>query len=144
MSAFIADGQTRRGFLKGVPNLHEDVRFRYRPATVSEASEFFESGAGLGARAAEERTAEFIARHLVDWSIHAEGGLVPPTAANLLRLVPKVYNQLAAVILGNQGGDTDPEWEQEAKAQKARHERSAQAAGRTVGQVAEEESGKNS
>lgn len=105
MSAFIPieDGWTEAGYIAESPRMHPAVRFQFRPVLVSERSAI--------AREYDRRphevakvNAEHLARKLASWNLP-----LPTTADNILRLRPRLFDRLLAVVFGNESSDLDPD-----------------------------------
>jgi hypothetical protein len=105
--AFIPDGYTRNGFIDGT-DYHPDIRFVYRPSTITErtvvnGSIRFEYAKATeeGFAASEELAADLLASHLVKWDItDPDGKEVEVTAENALRVEPHAFNRIYKIIMG--------------------------------------------
>lgn len=107
MSGYIPDGYTRRGFLRGIPRLYEDLRFTYRPILLAERSELNSKLALADPKQIEKLAAEAAARHLVSWDLAHDGSVLSITAATLLRLQPSLFDRLYSVLHGRAASDED-------------------------------------
>lgn len=103
------DGYTLSAYIKGVPRLHPDVRFRYRPTEHLERvrTEKEIANCGNDTEAKEMLLAEVIAKKIVSWDVKG----AQPNVATILRIRSKVFiDRLANIVyFGIEGGDTDPE-----------------------------------
>lgn len=145
MAAWIPDGYTERGFIEPVENLHEGLRFRYRPMLIEDGSEFIDSVARLKPREAERKTAAMLAKQLIDWELRSPstGEQVEKSPASILKLKRVVFQRLTQIVLGMQPSDTDPEWPAENQDEHIDRKTDVTADGRPIGAVAEDRDTKN-
>lgn len=106
------DHYTERGFIRGVPGVHPDIRFTYRPMTVMALGSLYTACERLqdyGQR--HKLRAEVIvdkAKYLKEWDIpDGKGGVLAVTAANLLRQKPNAYSRIVGIIMGDERSDPD-------------------------------------
>jgi hypothetical protein len=109
-----SDGYTFPAFIAGVPNLHNDVRFSYRPTPMEERGVIMDVYRSLGEGKACQYIAELVAAKLVSWSLTTvgpEGVRIPMeiSKASVLRLRPAIWLRMVSIIIwGTDGGDVDP------------------------------------
>lgn len=112
--AYIPDGYTTTGFLRGVPGLYPDVSFHYRPLQrLQQQRVMMDLGEGLrGAKAIETLQhvyAELICEQIIDWDIQMNSReLVPLKANEALRLQPQLFERLLEVLMGRVPADIPP------------------------------------
>lgn len=114
--AFISDGYTRNGFIKGT-DFHPDVRFVYRPTTVTERTVVnglirFEHAKGTeaGFSETENLAAKLMVSHLVTWDVvDPDGNDVELNAKNVLGTEPHLFNRLYLIIMGESLSDEKKE-----------------------------------
>ncbi len=108
---YLADGYTQPAYLKGVPNLYEDLRFTYRPAVIEERSQILANFSTTKPDAFDRKVALFLAQKIKSWDIvDPPGQDVEVTAAAILRLPPELFQKLWQVVGGFEACDTDPDW----------------------------------
>ena len=145
MTGFIPDGYVSKGYIEGVPQLYGELRFRFRPVLMEESSEFFEQGARLKAREADRRTAKLLKDKMVEWDLKdLKGDLLDIDVPVLLRLNRRLFQRLAAIVLGTEPCDLDPQWSDEEQDEFVDRKAEAGFVGRTFGAVGEERDAKNS
>lgn len=105
MQAFIDDGYQVERYLRGEARLYPSVRLTVRVMQPTERSRW----AAEQSRASEddertEITTKWMAERIIKWDLPAK-----PTAENVGRLVPALYDRLFAIVWGVSGGDPLPE-----------------------------------
>lgn len=114
--AFIADGYTERGYVAEHLNMHQAVRFDFRPMLISERMAFGRETEKL--RGIETRTvmARWLVRKLKSWDLRdGKGELVPIKEDTLLRLKAKLFERLFSVVSVEEASDFDPDRAEQAK-----------------------------
>lgn len=103
-----SDGMTQHGYIAAAPGLYPAVRFQYRPLLVSERTSWVNEMNRRSDR--HQATAEMMARKLVTWDVKNGKGetLDPKDAAQILRLKPRLYDRVLAIVSGDEPGDPDP------------------------------------
>lgn len=107
--AFIGDVET--GYLAEIEGLHPECRFTYVPLLIEERSAFLERLDKCKDKAQQDRISALeLEKVLRTWSLaKPDGGLVPITAKNILRLKYRLFNELQSIALfGLRGSDNDP------------------------------------
>jgi len=146
MPSFIppSDGYTEKGFIDAVPQLHDSLRFKYRPVLIEDGSEFFEQSSKLKAREADRRTARLLSQHITEWDLRGHGeDILPRSPATFLRLNRRLFQRLAAIVLGTDACDCDPAWTEDEKDDYLDAKCEAAASGKPVGAVREDRDQKN-
>src|SRR5262245_5279408 len=108
---FINDGYTVKAAIKARPGLHGELRFTYRPGTLEERETEY-SGRGQTAKGAIKSMSELLAKKLEGWSIDG----FEPTAANIVKLKPSLFDRLFAVVVGLSPDDSGQQVDVEADA----------------------------
>jgi hypothetical protein len=141
---YFHDGYTQSAFIAAVPRLHGTLRFTYRPALVEERSQLYDAAVKLNSHLFDCHVARFLAQKLVDWDlVDAERQAVAPTAEAMLRMQPELFAKLNQIILGTAASDIDPMWPPETRDRLLDEKAAAAAAGRTIGEIREENDEKN-
>jgi hypothetical protein len=139
------DGYTEPGYIAPVTNLHDGLRFHYRPITVPQQSLWDKTTGDLKGDQWARKTAEIMAQRLLDWSlVDRKGEAIPITNANVLRLKPSIFSRLHTILWGSTASDPDPEWTETEKNEATDTASQASISGMTVGAVREAENEKNS
>jgi hypothetical protein len=113
LSAYIHDGYTMPGYIRERSRLHPAVRFTYRPLlTQDRAVVVRKISLARDPRQEERLAAQAIFGQLLDWDVIkvADGSVqsVPLEVNELLKLQPKLFNQLLRIVLGDKACDEDP------------------------------------
>jgi len=104
--AFIPDGYTADCFIKGVANIYEDVRFRYRPVLPEAIRTLMHNYFDKTAQQQAEIVNETLKRQLVEWDIcDHEGNPVAITVENLNHITKPLKDRLFNVVTCYDGGD---------------------------------------
>ncbi len=104
-SAFIDDGYTLAGLVKGQPRLWPQIKFTFRPAmpaAILEHQRLIRDGSGADRAEAETK---LICAHLVSWDAQTRDGLAPITPA----LVAKLRHQVRQILLDHITGYAVPQ-----------------------------------
>jgi len=107
MPAFIDDGFTLDGTIEA-NEAHEleSVRFQYRPATAREVTVWLQGRESLSGDVKGDRDCDFIARHLVSWSLaKRDGSSVPVSKECVGKLHWYVHQRMMNIIAGFEQGD---------------------------------------
>jgi hypothetical protein len=141
---YLADGYTQPGFLKGVPNLFEDLRFTFRPAVVEERSQILTGYSSSKADAFDRKVAQFLAQKIKSWDVVDQYEQdVAVSAAAILRLPPELFQKVWQVVGGFEACDTDPNWPDETIDRTDAEQLESALSGSTVGEVREALDAKN-
>jgi hypothetical protein len=141
---YFHDGYSQSGFIAAVSGLHGPLRFSYRPALVEERSALYTAAGRLSAPAFDRHVAQFLAEKLIDWDLlDARRRPVEPAPETLLRIQPELFVKLSGIVLGTTASAIDPAWSAETADRILDDEIAAQTAGRTVGELREEQDEKN-
>lgn len=143
VATYIPDGYTQNAYLRPRTGLHGEIRFSYRPMLVTTQGQVlrdFQDAAENPARQ-QEIAAEWICRYVVSWNIQRPDGkpVNCKDVNDVLHLRPSVFNRIWSIILGDEGGDVDPQERPEEKRRRTEMEAEVVAAGKTR----EELDGKN-
>jgi len=142
---YFHDGYTQRALIAAVPRLHGTLRFSYRPALIEERSQLYDVAGQLNAHLFDCHVARFLAQKIVDWDlVDAQGQPVPASAEALLRMQPELFIKLNQIVLGVAASDIDPTWPAETRDRLVDEQAAAALAGRTIGEIREENDEKNS
>jgi hypothetical protein len=142
---YFHDGYTERAWIAAVPGLHGALRFSYRPALIEERSQLYDAAGQLNAHGFDCHVARFLAQKIVAWDlVDAHGQPVPTAAETLLRIQPELFIKLNQIILGVTASDIDPNWPAETRDRLLDETAQAALAGRTIGEIREENDEKNS
>jgi len=141
---YFQDGYTQSGLIAAVPRLHGALRFTYRPALIEERSQLYDVAGRLNSHLFDCHVARFLAQKIVDWDlVDAERQPVPASAEALLRIQPELFIKLNRIVLGTAPSDVDPDWPPETRDRLLDEKAAAALAGRTIGEIREENDEKN-
>lgn len=141
---YFHDGYTQRALIAAVPGLHGALRFTYRPALIEERSQLYDSAGRLNAHRFDCHVAEFLTQKIVAWDlVNAQRQPVPTSAEALLRIQPELFIKLNRIVLGTAASDVDPDWPAETRDLLLDEKTAAVLAGRSVGEIREENDEKN-
>ena len=113
------DGYTEAGYIKANEQLYPELRFTFRPVLTELRSQHIASIEKVAADAYDRKTAAIVAEHLTEWSVlDAKDQPVPITAKNILRLKPQLFVRLYGIVMGLDGSDVDPQWNDAQKQQQ--------------------------
>lgn len=103
ISGFVGDGYEVPRFIRGEARLYPNVELTVRIMQLTERSQW----AAEQSRATEgeqtEITSRWLADRIIKWSLP-----VKPTAENVGKLVPALYDRIFAIVWGVSGGDPLP------------------------------------
>lgn len=107
---YIADGQTRDGYINAVERLHDECSFRYRPMLPAITETVENSIVKESPPIVIAIIAEVCARHLVEWSeVDDKGKPIPcRDKASLERITHPVLLKLYRIIAGMRASDPRP------------------------------------
>ncbi|HEX4147206.1 MAG TPA: hypothetical protein VHY91_27160 [Pirellulales bacterium] len=141
---YFHDGYTQSALIAAVPRLHGALRFTYRPALIEERSQLYDAAGRLNSHRFDCHVAQFLAEKIVDWDlVDARRQPVPLSAEALLRIQPELFIKLNRIILGTAASDVDPDWPAETRDRLLDEQAAAELAGRTIGEIREENDEKN-
>lgn len=141
---FIPDGYTESAFVRAIPNIHGDFRFEYRPMLVEERTPLLAASNSMKPDAYDRKCAAELAKKLVSWDLADEkGNAVPISAANILRLKPKLWGRVFAIVAGLDAHDGDPGLSVEKKGPDDDDQYESALSGKPVGDVRQEGDAKN-
>lgn len=141
---FIDDGYTATAFIQGRANLYPDVRFSYRPCLTPDRDRINTVAAREPADKAVAVLAKSVATRVVSWDLtDRTGAAVLVSAENVLRLKPALFTRLLNIVLGLEGGDTDPAAEDHERIDKLQQSADAAIAETDLKSLMEETSAKN-
>jgi len=141
---YFHDGYTQSAYIAAVPRLHGALRFTYRPALVEERSQLHDAAGRLNSHLLDCHVGQFLAQKIVDWDlVDAHRQPVAPSAEAVLRIQPELFVKLIPIILGTTASDIDPAWPPETRDRLLDEQAEAAAAGRTIGEIREENNEKN-
>jgi len=107
--AFVDDGFDESAYIAESPGLHPAVRFTYRPLIASERSAWFRDMD----RKPDDRaqiTADMLARKVQSWDLKDRSGAVAKIEpAQLLKLRPRLWDRMLAIVSGQDASDFDPQ-----------------------------------
>jgi hypothetical protein len=142
--SFIADGYTQPGYIQPAANLHEALRFRFRPVLSAQRSALIEAAERSQAGEFDQRARELLAEQLVEWDLVDPAGQPVEIAREAVdRLQPELFLKLYRIVLGYSASDVDPDWPTEQQEKLGADVHAAQAAGKTLGELREERDEKN-
>lgn len=106
--AFIPDGYTEDGYIAESVNIHEAVRFKYRPvlpeAVRALMHNFFDKTAKIQGNIVDET----LKRQLVEWDLCDHGGNPLPISIDVLQHIKKpLKDRLFNIVTCYEGSDSD-------------------------------------
>ena len=108
------DGYTEQGYLKAVPGMHPDVRFLFRPMSTPQRAKLLNAGdktkdqLKLFRLQAEAIIEEW--KLLLEWNItDVAGKALPVTVESMMKLKPRLFFGIIAIITGTEPSDIDDE-----------------------------------
>ena len=141
---YIPDGYTEAAFVRAVQHVHGDFRFVYRPMLVEERGPLLAVSATMKPDVFDQKCATEISRRLVSWSLtDAQGNTVQHSTPNVLRLKPKLFARVFAIVTGLEPSDADPEWKDSQQDEAATEQFESALRGRPVGDTRQEGDAKN-
>ena len=105
------DGYTEPGFVRGVPGLHPDCGFAFRPTLTEEVEKLLGATEDKPGQVIEQLHARAIAGHITTWDLaDAAGKALPITVANVLRLKRRLLQRFRAIVIFGEPTDINPTW----------------------------------
>jgi hypothetical protein len=112
-ACFIDDGYTCVGYIEEAEGIHEAVRFEYRPSTARDNAIFYDGLDKADGGEYSDKTAKFVADHLVSWNICDRNGRpVEITPQNCDRLLGVIRARMTQIIQGVEASDPLPDGQQ--------------------------------
>ena len=103
------DGYTEDGYIEAEPGMYGELRFSYRPFLVEEQAKLLASNKKLASDEYERYSASEMAKKIVSWTLLDKAkNIVPVSAANILRLKPKLKARLENIVCSFTPSDIDP------------------------------------
>jgi hypothetical protein len=144
LTNYIPKNFLQSGYIAALPQLHDALRFCYRPAVVLERAELRAAAAADPPGALERCAAAMLLSKIACWDYHGpDGPILPITRENLLEMHGEVFCKLYQIVFGMRPSDIDPAWPPEKVAEQASDERLAAAAACSIGEIREEYHEKN-
>lgn len=142
------DGYTEEGYIKAVPQIHNALRFTFRPLLWEERTRMLAAADAATDKGQTDKydrqIATMLSKHLTSWSLtdgrKDEAKEVPINVDIIRRLKPKLALSLYYVVMGLQASDIDPDWPEEKKSEFEDLELEAELEGKPVAFVAEQAS----
>lgn len=108
--AFIPDGYTEGGFIEGIKNVHEAVRFKYRPVLPEAVRALMHNYFEKTAKAQGDIVDETLKRQIVEWDLCDHSGEVLEVSINNLHRIKKpLKDRLFNIVTCFDGSDDDGE-----------------------------------
>jgi hypothetical protein len=111
MPGFLHDGYSCGGYVAEVPRLHEALVFAYRPATQQQRAAVHRAlRDATDPKRAESLAAQAIVSQLIEWDLKRSDtkAAVPLTVESMLRVQPRLFDRLFAIVVGNEASDEKP------------------------------------
>jgi len=108
----IQDGYTKDGYIGAVPNLHDEVKFKYRPMLAEQVESLSAAVEKAEPAKAALLVASSMCKQLTEWSETFSAPENLPAAINLenvRRLHPLVLAKLRRIVEGISPGDLPPD-----------------------------------
>lgn len=112
-----SDGYTFPAYIQGIPGLHNEIRFSFRPTPMEERGVIMDVFRSLGEGKSSDYIAELLAAKIVSWDITMLGPEkvripMPITKDRIRRLRPAIWLRMVSIVIwGTDGGDIDPKLE---------------------------------
>ena len=108
----VADGYTRRGFIKERAHCYPAVRFEYRPVLPGDRTTIFNGIRDASSGQQEEQiAARAIQKYVVKWNIQKrDGSDVKVHVDEALKLDCHLFQRVFHIVMQNEQTDEDPEW----------------------------------
>lgn len=103
-TGFINDGYNRTAYIAEVPGIYDALKITYRPCTSEERSAHGDEVSGGGLVHGNKKASALLGKHIQSWSIPN----VKPDANAMLKLNLNLFNRIYQIVLGNDGGDEEP------------------------------------
>ena len=143
-ASFIADGYTQPGFIRPVDRLHDALRFRFRAVLSAQRSALVQTAERVTASEFDRQARELLVQNVLEWNLADTAG--QPMAVNreaIDRLQPELFLKLYRIVFGYDASEVDPEWPTDQQYKLATDARAAESAGKTIGEIREEQDEKN-
>jgi hypothetical protein len=138
------DGYTEEGFIEASPGYHGDFRFSFRPMLVEERARIVAANNAVRPEEYERLCAAELAKKITVWSLRDKAQqAVPITAANILRLKPRLNSRIFGIVTGLEASDVDPQWTDAAKTEAVETKYESALSGQPAGDLREERDEKN-
>ena len=112
-SAYIPDGYTRAVYLREHPEqLYPSCRITFRPILIQKQAGILRqiNEANPDPDRQQWIAANWIAKQVVEWDLKKpDGSKIELNTDEILRIHPALFIRIWSVILGDRGGDQDPE-----------------------------------
>jgi hypothetical protein len=107
------DGYTLPAYIKPIPRLHNEVRFRFRPLDIIERSVLMAFKDRSYEKEIAKKFCEILAVKISEWSIQMRSGdtivPMPIDPIYIQKLKPPLWIRLVNIVIwGMDGGDLDP------------------------------------
>jgi len=108
----VADGYTRRAFIRERPHCYPAVKFEYRPVLPGDRTTIFNAIREASSGQQEEQiAARAIQKYVVKWDIKKrDGSDVKVSVDEALKLDSHLFQRLFHTSMGSEETDEDPEW----------------------------------
>lgn len=121
-----SDGYEEKFYIAATPKIHDAVRGRRRPMTIDERSEFLQLAGQQTIVQQQRAAAAWMAKQIIDWNVPIK----PKDIEKSYNRLPfPLFSRLWNIVLGNDGGDDDPEDSKKQSLQLAETKAEAEAAG---------------
>ncbi len=145
-TSYIHDGYTVKGFVEGMPGVHADARFTFRPALAQERAVIRDKIVASQARESESIVAQTVAKRVVDWDLLKTAALGSDELVSVvltLEEVLRVPQALTVQIFNRIMGDTSPGEAPDANPEQRNEQVDADVAAAIAGTTPEEHAAKN-
>lgn len=106
--AYIPDGYTENGLIKEIKNVHETVRFQYRPVLPESVRALMHNYFEKSAKAQGEIVDQTLMRQLIEWDLQDhQGSPLPINTQNLKRIKKPLKDRLFNIVTCFDGSDDD-------------------------------------
>lgn len=113
-SAYIPDGYTRAVYLREHPEkLYPACRITFRPILIQKQAGILRqiNNANEDPDRQQSIAASWIGRQVVEWNLKKpDGSKIALEQDEILRIHPALFIRVWSVILGDRGGDEDPDY----------------------------------
>lgn len=141
-TSYIHDGYTVKGFVEGMPGIHADARFTFRPALAQDRAVIRDKMISSSARESETIVAKTICRSVVEWDLLKPVALgsdelapVELTVEDVLRVPQALTVQIFNRIMGDVSPGEAPDADSVQRDDQADAELEAAMSGSTVEEV---------
>ena len=106
--AFVPDGYTEDGYISEFPNVHEAVRFKFRPALPEAVRVIMHRFDEKPAKQKGDNIDQTLMHHLVEWDLcDHEGNTLALAVENFRRIKKPLKDRLFNIVTCYDGGDSD-------------------------------------